>query len=69
MRIEELKVAARKRAIGPKWGYEVQEETLPPMFGIDIMREIECQISAVGKLKWKRYDDEATTIIFRCWLG
>lgn len=59
--IEKIKVTARKRAIGPKWGYEVREP-MKPMFGINIEREIECQISTIARLKWKRHDDEITII-------
>ena len=59
---EKIKVTARKRAIGAKWGYEVQQEMMKPTFSIDIMREIECQISTIARLKWKRHDDEITII-------
>lgn len=58
---EKIKVTARKRAIGAKWGYEVREP-MKPMFGINIEREIECQISTIARLKWKRHDDEITII-------
>lgn len=62
IKIETLKIEARKRAIGPQWGYEVQQP-MRAMHGLDVEREIECQISPViGPKKWKRYDDEAKLI-------
>ena len=61
MKIEIVKVQATKRVIGPKWGYEALPP-LRPTHGIDIMREIECQISRLGPLKWKRYDDEGAIL-------
>lgn len=60
--LEQIKVTARKRAIGPKWGYEVQQP-LRAMHGVDIEREIECQIAPVtGPMKWKRHDDEGAIL-------
>ena len=62
MKLETLKIEASKRAIGPQWGYEMQQP-MKPMHGLDIEREIECLLSPViGPMKWKRVDDEGGII-------
>ena len=59
--IETLKVTARKRAIGPKWGFEIAQPA-KAQHGIGIEREIMRQLAP---MKFKRADDERCGVIRR----
>ena len=65
--LERTKIVVKKRKINSRYKFEAPAEPMKPMFSLNFMREFECQMSAVARLKWKRYDDEDAT--FRRWFG
>ena len=65
VKIEQLVVEARKRAIGPRWGFEMAQP-VKAMHGIDIEREIACAVHPVtGPKYYSRQDDEGRSILRR----